>query len=468
MTSEIDALKAQIDRLQSTNTRITTLLTMSRELNRAQNEHEILASICSGPAMLASASATLYFIETSSDNTPTHIRVIAHWQADEQRAITLNQEIDLVDFPEAEHWVNDPGKPLYLLDATNDVSIKESTRQRMIDADFPSIVFLPVVQNDRWIAAISVQWRSPRTLDAEERAVLEAIPEIAAPAIENLRLIDELASVVVARTTELERLLDSAHDAIFSTDLDGVILSWNQAAVRIYGWDDSEVVGQPITIIYADDMLREWRDIIVQQTMIDGVYEGNHDTLRKDATPIIQQLRTALLRDDANNPVAITYIASDITEVQTAREEHEALQAQIIEAQRRAIQDLSSPIIPIIDRIIVMPLIGQIDSHRALEIMRALLAGVSAYNAQVVIIDITGVPLVDSSVADYLNRTVKAARLKGAHTIITGISPAVAETIVNMGIDWTNLETLRDLQTGLMAALKQLNFRLIPSSQRGT
>jgi rsbT co-antagonist protein RsbR len=74
----------------------------------------------------------------------------------------------------------------------------------------------------------------------------------------------------------------------------------------------------------------------------------------------------------------------------------------------------------------------------------------------VVILDITGVPIVDSGVAAYLNRTIQAARLKGAHAIVTGISEAVAETIVELGIDWSGIETVSDLQTGLRIAMTKI------------
>jgi rsbT co-antagonist protein RsbR len=108
----------------------------------------------------------------------------------------------------------------------------------------------------------------------------------------------------------------------------------------------------------------------------------------------------------------------------------------------------------------VMPLIGSIDSMRTRDITRALLAGISQHRAKVVIVDITGVPFVDSGVAGHLNKTIQAARLKGAHTIVTGISDAVAETIVDLGIDWSEITTLSDLQTGLAAALSSLGLRL--------
>jgi DNA-binding LacI/PurR family transcriptional regulator/anti-anti-sigma regulatory factor len=151
----------------------------------------------------------------------------------------------------------------------------------------------------------------------------------------------------------------------------------------------------------------------------------------------------------------------EISERQRAQEESARLQQEIIETQKQALQELSTPIIPVVDRIIVMPLIGGIDSVRAKDITRKLLAGIREHRAHVVIIDITGVPLIDSGVAANLNKTIQAARLKGAHTIITGISDGVAETVVDLGIDWGDIETLPNLQTGLVAALNSLGLRLM-------
>ncbi|MDM8520428.1 PAS domain-containing protein [Anaerolineales bacterium HSG6] len=150
----------------------------------------------------------------------------------------------------------------------------------------------------------------------------------------------------------------------------------------------------------------------------------------------------------------------DITPQKEAETKHEQLQQDIIKAQQYAIQELSVPIIPVMDQIIIMPLIGSIDSMRASDLMRALLAGISEYRAKVVILDITGVAIVDTGVAAHLDKTIQAARLKGARTIVTGISDAVAETIIDLGIDWSKIETVRDLQTGLMVALQQLGFQV--------
>jgi PAS domain S-box-containing protein len=150
----------------------------------------------------------------------------------------------------------------------------------------------------------------------------------------------------------------------------------------------------------------------------------------------------------------------EIAERERAQEESARLQQEVIEAQKQALQELSTPIIPIMERIIVMPLIGSIDTMRAKDILRALLAGIREHRAKVVILDITGVPIVDSGVANHLHKTIQAARLKGARTIVTGISDAVAETIVDLGIDWSGIETLSNLRTGLIVALDGLGIEL--------
>jgi anti-anti-sigma regulatory factor len=141
-------------------------------------------------------------------------------------------------------------------------------------------------------------------------------------------------------------------------------------------------------------------------------------------------------------------------------EQQASMQQEMIAAQQRVLKELSTPIIPVLDQVIIMPLIGAVDSLRAKDLTRALLAGIQTYQAKVVILDITGVSIIDSGVANHLNKTIQTARLKGARTIVTGVSDAVAETIVELGIDWSDIETRRNLQSGLMSALESLGYRI--------
>jgi rsbT co-antagonist protein RsbR len=119
---------------------------------------------------------------------------------------------------------------------------------------------------------------------------------------------------------------------------------------------------------------------------------------------------------------------------------------------------LSTPIIPVWERVIVMPLVGGIDSKRAQDMTRRLLAGIQEHRAKVVIVDITGVLIVDTGVAVHLNKAIQAARLKGARTIICGISDAVAETITDLGIDWSDVKTAPNLQIALVGVLETLEM----------
>jgi ribose transport system substrate-binding protein len=125
------------------------------------------------------------------------------------------------------------------------------------------------------------------------------------------------------------------------------------------------------------------------------------------------------------------------------------LQSEIIATQRRLIQDLSTPIIPVSDAILVVPLIGAIDTARAAQITESLLTVVSHEQTEVLIIDITGVPVVDTSVVNHILQAASAARLLGTTVLLVGIGPEVAQTIVQLGIDLSSLVTRSTLQAGL-------------------
>ena len=182
----------------------------------------------------------------------------------------------------------------------------------------------------------------------------------------------------------------------------------------------------------------------------------------KEVPPLITTDVALVTADNILQPVVgvLGLMPAVLHDLTVSHDAQRNLQQEVIEAQRRAIQELSTPVIPVIERIIVMPLIGTIDTLRAGDIMHVLLQGIREHRARVVILDITGVPLVDTAVANHLIKTMQAARLKGARTIITGISDAVAETLVDLGVDWSDFETLADLQTGLIAALNSVGLKL--------
>lgn len=127
-----------------------------------------------------------------------------------------------------------------------------------------------------------------------------------------------------------------------------------------------------------------------------------------------------------------------------------------------AMSELSAPIVPIHEGILVLPLIGSIDSRRATLIMETLLEAINRTGTRVVILDITGVPVVDTGVANYLIQATRAARLLGAEVVLSGISPTIAQTVVTLGVDLSGIVTRADLSAGLEYALQQLGLAIVP------
>lgn len=134
---------------------------------------------------------------------------------------------------------------------------------------------------------------------------------------------------------------------------------------------------------------------------------------------------------------------------------------KVVRQQLEAIRELSAPVLQLRQGVLVQPLIGMIDTQRARQITEGLLRAIRANRARVVVMDITGVPAVDSKVANHLLQTVQAARLMGAAVIVTGLSAEVAQTLVAIGVDLSKLNTLSDLQSGIDEADRLVGYRVI-------
>jgi rsbT co-antagonist protein RsbR len=131
-----------------------------------------------------------------------------------------------------------------------------------------------------------------------------------------------------------------------------------------------------------------------------------------------------------------------------------------IAQQQEAIRELSTPTLQIRDRLLILPIIGVLDTHRARQLTDGLLRAIRDNRAKVVVMDVTGVATVDSKVANHLLQTIAASRLMGADVIITGLSAEVAQSLVTLGVDLAKLNTAGDLQGGLEQAERLLGYEL--------
>jgi len=154
--------------------------------------------------------------------------------------------------------------------------------------------------------------------------------------------------------------------------------------------------------------------------------------------------------EPAANRIAITVAVGFVQE-----------RERIIREQQEAIRELSTPVLQVRERLLILPIIGVIDPQRARQLTEQLLRGIRTNRAKVVVLDITGVPYIDSPVANHLVQTVEAARLLGATVIVTGLSPEIAQTLVNIGVDLGKMNTVGDLQGGIEEAERLLGYKVV-------
>ena len=152
--------------------------------------------------------------------------------------------------------------------------------------------------------------------------------------------------------------------------------------------------------------------------------------------------------EPAANRIAVTLGVSFVEE-----------RERVIREQQDAIRELSTPVLQVRERLLILPIIGMLDSARARQLTEQLLGAIQSNRAKVVVIDITGVATVDVTVANHLVQTVEAARLMGASAIITGLSSKIAQTLVDLGVDLGMMRTVGDLQGGLEEAERVLGYR---------
>jgi len=152
--------------------------------------------------------------------------------------------------------------------------------------------------------------------------------------------------------------------------------------------------------------------------------------------------------EPAANRIAVTVGVSFVEE-----------RERVIREQQEAIRELSTPVLQVRDRLLILPIIGVLDAPRARQLTEQLLGAIQSSRARVVVIDITGVAAIDLTVANHIVQTVEAARLMGASTVITGLSSKIAQTLVDLGVDLSMMNTVGDLQGGLEEAERLLGLR---------
>jgi rsbT co-antagonist protein RsbR len=177
------------------------------------------------------------------------------------------------------------------------------------------------------------------------------------------------------------------------------------------------------------------------------VFDALRDSLKSNPTDLISEIWTA---GDLLDKLSMLTVASAI-----------GFREQTIVRQQEEMLELSTPVVKLWDGVLALPLIGTLDSARTQVVMESLLTAIVETNSQIAIVDITGVPTVDTLVAQHLIKTITAARLMGADCYLSGIRPAIAQTIVHLGIDLTDIQTKAKLSDAFALALQRLGKTVV-------
>ncbi|NCC32219.1 MAG: PAS domain S-box protein [Chloroflexia bacterium] len=249
-------------------------------------------------------------------------------------------------------------------------------------------------------------------------------------------------------------LVENAPDGIALIDLAFRFTYVNPAFEAMFGYQQTLVGRSLQELIFAEDL--DQLALLAETARTCGTVIGEVRHCRANGEVFLAQVSGMILRDASDEPIGFAAINRDLTDQLQAEQERRALQEEVIQAQQAALRELSTPLMPIADKVVVMPIIGSIDQTRAQMIMETLLEGIAAHRATFAILDITGVRVVDTQVAAALVRAAQAARMLGAEVVLTGIGPEVAQTLVHIGADLRELVARSSLQQGIAYAINKV------------
>ena len=382
-------------------------------------------------------------------------------QKDGQWAIEAEQQIDQEEATLFSSLpVDKENVPLsvvnYVARTQETVVINDATEQGKFSQDTyiqtyqpRSVLCLPLVTQNTLVGLIYLENKlTTNAFTLDRLTILNLLSTQAAIGIENARLY----ASIQASEAKFRTLFEESKDVIFMITPDGVFTEINPACESIFGYSREEML---------DMKFQDFQITPVEQEALHN-FEQFGSTPEKEVTIRRRDdqernclVTASLRRDDAGNLLEIQGIIRDVTAQREAQQEAEraARQEHMLDVQRAVIRELSTPLLPLAEGVLLLPLVGSLDSARINQMTEILLHGVHEHRAHMTILDVTGVPVMDSQVADMLVQAARSTHLLGAQVILTGISPNIAETLVHLGVDLQGIITRRSLQEGIAYAL---------------
>src|SRR3972149_6420322 len=271
-------------------------------------------------------------------------------------------------------------------------------------------------------------------------------------------------------------LIEASLDPLVTISPEGKIMDVNKATELVTGVSREQLIGSDFSEYFTEpEKAREG----YQQVFTKGFVKDYPLAIRHTSGKVTDVLYNApLYKNEAGEVQGVFASARDVTELERAEEQlrkaHEELAIRVqertaeltkamelLKEQQKAFMEVAVPVVKVWNRILLVPLIGIFDSARALLLMETLLTEIENTQAKVAILDVSGIPIVDSLVAKHLIRTVSAVKLMGAECIVTGIRSRISQTIVQLGVDLSGITTRTALAEGLKVALDMTDQKMI-------
>jgi len=425
----------------------------------------------------------------------------------------MSGTLEGISLPEAEvylpgegftGWIAQARQPLLVADVHQEMRAQPKHRQ-FGRVQMGSYLGVPMILGDEFVGTLEITHSETGVYDSHHVNLLMTVAAQAAATVERARLfeearihaeelavLNELGRALTARLSTREVLHEAYRQASRLVDTTnfyiGLYDAENEQIAFLFDVTES-ALDEDIAVVSAGQgltgyIIRSRTSVLLEDNVRErqealGVEMVGEEAKSWLGVPLmigdrvlgamaVQSFTTPRLYDEHDRDL-FTAIASQVAiaidNAQLFEQAQQALQ-EVREASERqrqlldTVRALSTPLVPVTDDVLVLPLVGTIDSQRAQQIMEVLLEGVVKRRARVVILDITGIPLVDTSVANHLLQATDALRLVGAECILVGITPEVAQTVVGLGVDLHKLITRADLQGGIDYALKLLGKRI--------